>query len=298
MRAGDVHQLRVFVGDDALGNATGVVSVHAAEPRESMAGNARLLGYPDTAFVLANDAEVVVHSFSPFEEMRFCTQTLLATEAVWRATGQLAAGEPLLARTPGGTVRVVRHDDEPGGSVAYVDLPERDHTTRAPRGRLPLADRLLIADPLVVDTGRARVYCLLPEELIESVTLTPDTVRAFCADEDVSGLCLLAVRPGDGVRLRVFTMSLDGAEDAATGGAAGGVPIYGQHLGLPLDTAAVLNVHQGFGGPQTRGELRVRPLPDGGFAVGGRVVPVSVGRLSPDQPVTAGTPADNGRHAG
>jgi predicted PhzF superfamily epimerase YddE/YHI9 len=266
MQAGDVHQLRVFVGDDALGNATGVVGAHPAEPRESMAGNARLLGYPDTAFVIANDSEIVVHSFSPFEEMRFCTQTLLATEAVWRATGQLAAGEPLLASTPSGTVRVVRHDDESDESVAYVDLPERDRTTRPA--------------PLVVDTGRARVFCLLREDRIESVTLPPDTVRAFCADQEVSGLCLLAPRPDGGVRLRVFTMSLDGAEDAATGGAAGGVPIYGQHIGLPIDPTAALNVHQGFGGPQTRGELRVRPLPDGGFAVGGRVVPVSAGRLS------------------
>jgi len=280
MQAGDVHQLRVFVGDDALGNATGVVCAHTAEPTESMAGTARLLGYPDTAFVAGNDAEIVVRSFSPFEEMRFCTQTLLAAEAVWRASGQLAAGEPLLARTSSGTVRIVRHDNEPGGSVAYVDLPARDHTMRPPRCRVPLADRLLSAAPLVVDTGRARVYCLLPAERIESVTLTPDTVRAFCADADVRGLCLLAGRPDGGVRLRVFTMSLNGAEDAATGGAAGGVPIYGQHVGLSVDTVATLKVHQGFGGPQTRGELRVRPLPGGGFAVGGRVVPVSVGRLS------------------
>ena len=39
---------------------------------------------------------------------------------------------------------------------------------------------------------------------------------------------------------------------------AGGVPIYGQHVGLSVDTVATLKVHQGFGGPQTRGELRVR----------------------------------------
>jgi PhzF family phenazine biosynthesis protein len=279
MQAGDVHQLRVFVGDGALGNTTGVVGIGAGEQREAMAERARLLGYPDTAFVAVGESGVSVDSFSPFEEMRFCTQTLLATEAVLCAAGTISPGEPLLTRTPAGIVRVMRHQDESGDPVAYVDLPESNCTTRAPRNRLPVPGSLLLAAPLVVDTGRSRAYCLLPREEIESVAMSLDTVRAFCASEGVSGLCLTAHRPDGGARLRVFTMSLDGAEDAATGGAAGGVPVYWQQLGITSGSAA-WTVHQGFASPQTKGELRVRSLETGGFAVGGRVVPVSVGKLS------------------
>jgi PhzF family phenazine biosynthesis protein len=285
MRAGDVHQLRVFVGDGALGNTTGVVGIGPGAERRAMAERARLLGYPDTAFVAVARSAVRVDSFSPFEEVRFCTQTLLATEAVLRAAGTIAPGEPLLTRTPAGIVRVVRHHDESGDPVAYVDLPEGDITTRALRGRPPVPDALLLAAPLVVTTGRTRAYCLLPHQEIESVTPSPDTIRAFCAEEGISGLCLTARRPAGGARLRVFTMSLDGAEDAATGGAAGGVPVYWQQLGI-TSGAAAWTVHQGFASPQTRGELRVRSLETGGFAVGGRVVPVSAGRLLPGPALT------------
>lgn len=284
MRPGDVHQLRVFAGDGALGNTTGVVGVGAGEPREALARQAALLGYPDTAFVDTAfvAAGLRVDSFSPFEELRFCTQTLLATEVVLRAEGTLAPGEPLTARTLAGTVQVQRYPD----GVAYVGLPEEIATARAPRAGLPVPGPAQLAGPLVIDTGRARAYCLLPEEEIESVAVSPDAVRAYCAAEGVSGLCLTARRPDGSARLRVFTMSLDGAEDSGTGGAAGGVLAYWRRLGVPAPP--VLAVHQGSGGPQARGELLVRTLDGGGTAVGGRVVPVASGRLS--HPLTPHVP--------
>jgi hypothetical protein len=62
MQAGDLHQLRVFVGEGASGNTTGVVGTGRGEQREAMAERARLLGYHDTAFVAIGESEVRVAS--------------------------------------------------------------------------------------------------------------------------------------------------------------------------------------------------------------------------------------------
>lgn len=282
MRGRRLHQLRVFTGEEALGNVTGVVHVSAGEQREYMAEWAAMLGYPDAAFVCGEGPDVRVDSFSPFEELRFCTQTVLAAEAVLRRSGAIPDGACLTAQTPAGRVRVTRHGDE----VAYVDLPEGDVAVRPPRTALPVDDAMC---PLVLDTGRPRLYCAVAEEAIESVVLSADVVRALCAAEGVKGICLTARRAADGAaRLRVFTLSLNGAEDASTGGAAGGVALYWEHIGVPYDLP-VLTVYQGYGGAQTRGVLRVRRLGGGAVAVGGSVVFVAHGALAHGHQETSST---------
>src|SRR5688572_4565674 len=92
-------QVRAFTGRAALGNVTGVVAVPPGTGAGEMARRAARLGYPDTAFVRAAAPGLEVLSFSPYEEMGLRTQTLLATEHVLRAEGELPAGEPMRART-------------------------------------------------------------------------------------------------------------------------------------------------------------------------------------------------------
>jgi predicted PhzF superfamily epimerase YddE/YHI9 len=159
MQAGDVHQLRVFVGDGALGNTTGVVGIGAGERREAMAERARLLGYPDTAFVSVGESGVSVDSFSPFEEMRFCTQTLLATEAVLRAAGTISPGEPLLTRTPAGTVRVSELARQASELVQGI--------RRAVCGADVGSERLAMLGEVEVDAWRNRVVCATQQAVDE-----------------------------------------------------------------------------------------------------------------------------------
>jgi PhzF family phenazine biosynthesis protein len=280
MRYGELWQVRVFTGEQALGNATGVVRLPDGESPAAMAEWARLLGFPDTAFLsgpLEDPGHVRIDSFSPYEEMRFCTQTLLGAEYVLRETGLLAGAQALTARTQVGHVRVMRYADEPG--MAYVEVPGSRVSVRPLRVVFPEVVGLAEAEPLVVDTGRARVYCLLPPEVLESVVLAPERVRDYCRREGVSGICLTARQPEGAGRLRVFTMSLDGREDAATGGAAGGVPLYWERIGVER-VLHPLVVQQGYGGPQTRGDLWVRRTGGGGVAVGGRTRPVASGTLA------------------
>jgi predicted PhzF superfamily epimerase YddE/YHI9 len=249
----------------------------SAMAKDVMAEHARQLGYPDTGFVQVMDDIVRVDTFTPFEEVRLCTQTLLSAEAVLRAEGVLASEAPLRAATPAGRLVVARFPDAP--DLAHVVLLAERILVRHARGNIPVASRLRDAGHLVVDTGgRARVYCRIRPEALEAVAISPADVRDCCTYEGVSGLCLTARNPDGSVRLRVFTMSLDGAEDVATGGAAAGLAAYWEGIGVPLTELAV-PVYQGFGKAQTRANLHLRFLPDGGIALGGYVKQVAVGKL-------------------
>jgi predicted PhzF superfamily epimerase YddE/YHI9 len=103
-------------------------------------------------------------------------------------------------------------------------------------------------------------------------------VRAYCHAEGVSGICLTADNPDGSAGLRVFTMSLHGAEDVATGGAAAGLPAFWAAADQPPGGQPVL-VRQGLGAAQTRAILHLRSQPDGSVALGGYVTKVAVGNL-------------------
>jgi predicted PhzF superfamily epimerase YddE/YHI9 len=72
------------------------------------------------------------------------------------------------------------------------------------------------------------------------------------------------------VAMRVFTTSLGGKEDVATGGAVAGLTavLTAENPQLKL-TSRCLSVEQGRGGPETRGRLLLE-IKDG-VKVGGRV---------------------------
>ncbi len=255
-------QLRVFTGPGALGNTTGVVTVDPGTSAGEMARWAAMLGYPDTAFIRGTAQGLEVLTFSPYGEMRLCTQTLLATEFVLRTTGEPAPGEPWRALTRAGTVSVLRDDD----AVGYVDLPAGRTSVRRAGGAV------------VVDTGRARAYFTRTPGEVEATRLSPAEVRDYCRAEEVSGICLVAPTADPWlVRMRVFTMSLDGAEDAATGGAAGGLPALWHAEGRPWP--GQIRVDQGTGGPPNRALLHVRATAGTGAQVGGRVELIASGRL-------------------
>ncbi len=80
------------------------------------------------------------------------------------------------------------------------------------------------AEAVIVDSGRARLYRpLLRPEALASITIEPDVVLRVCSELQVKGICFYARTGGPTVALRVFTVSLAGGEDAATGGAVLGL---------------------------------------------------------------------------
>jgi predicted PhzF superfamily epimerase YddE/YHI9 len=283
VRVGELHQLRVFAGAEALGNVTGVVAVAGQADKKWMAGVSARLGYPDTAFVHlpgVTRRRFGVDSFSPFEELRICTQTLLAARSVLAAAGLIDDADEVTADVAAGPVLMRRVAQEPG--ITYVLLPGGEAGARSASAPLPpslgpAGDSLR---PLVVSAGRDRLYCTVPAGRLDAVELSPQAVLAYCRAERVRGICLTSGgADGSGARLRVFTTSLGGAEDVSTGGAAIGLVRYWESAGTPLPAGSACWVGQGCGGPQRKAELRVRHFDDGAVGVGGRVEPTAVGRL-------------------
>lgn len=253
-----VWEGRVFSRDGFGGNATGLVDadVPAAE-RQSLAMR---LGYPDTAFVVSREVDasgrprVMLRTHSPVEEITLCIQTSLAAPVALGAR----AGEIWQVDHAGGSLNI-RVDE---GPVVWASLLE-------PAGQLPpleliglprrLADRLGAATGTVVRTARPRLYVLdLAPRQLEQLYIAPDEVLALCADLRINGLVIAAWQAHDELRVRVFTTSLSGREDAATGGAVLEAGRLLRDMGAP----ETVHVTQGSGDDRGYLRLRIPPIPD------------------------------------
>jgi len=82
-----------------------------------------------------------------------------------------------------------------------------------------------LAGPVAVTgIGRRRLYGPLHVTGdLYSLLVPRGTVLEICAGYQLTGICFFVVVSPARIALRVFTTSLDGAEDAATGGAALGL---------------------------------------------------------------------------
>jgi predicted PhzF superfamily epimerase YddE/YHI9 len=243
------HLLAVFCEADAAGNPTCVVqSAEALDPREAQAIAAKL-GLPDTVFLSPQGACTRARFHSPSEALTVCYQALLAAAHVLGA--------------PHTRFSLVDRElsVELDGERAWV-LSARDSILASGSVRTPWGD-----DAPVFDTGRKRAYARMSADQLDSLHMLPEVALAWLRAHALSGLCLLA--RGDGVlRMRVFTSSLDGHEDIATGGAVAALPMLLEHEGP-------LTVVQGVA---RRGVLHVKTRGDH-VLVGGRVEPLLRGAL-------------------
>ena len=146
-------------------------------------------------------------------------QGLIAAFRVIRQTAAPAPPAEIRFATPAGHI-VVDCRDEAHPDLAWLTAPY------AVVGRVASPPFLKESEwDLLIYTGRLRLVRELadPAEL-EALSLPPDQVLAFCRAAQISGLCLFARTGPCQARMRVFTTSRDGAEDAATGGAAALLP--------------------------------------------------------------------------
>jgi predicted PhzF superfamily epimerase YddE/YHI9 len=127
----------------------------------------------------------------------------------------------------------------------------------------------------VIDTGRRRAYRRVEAATFGDFALAPEAALSWLQANELSGLCLVCERSAGEVALRVFTTSLDGREDVATGGAAAGLPAF-----LGEDRALI--VRQGIGPARRRGVLRVR-VEGGSVWLGGACAWLVEGRLVMDR---------------
>lgn len=250
---------RVFPSGDQGGNHTGVVFDKCSDP----ASLAATLGFPDTAFVQEHTAKTVeVRTFSPHEELALCLQTSLAVPIALGA----ADGETWQVRHPASTLEV-RIEREPDDWLCWaVDTD----TAGTPEPVDDLPDWLRPAEVRRLRQGRSRLYVRLPD-----ITAIPafgsDDVLEICRAHACTAIVFFTEASETTVRTRVFTTSLGGREDAATGGAAAGVGV----LLAAAHRTGRINVVQGPEEPAKQGHLYL--LLDRERQIGGKVRPLLTG---------------------
>lgn len=93
IQVGDFWLARVYYKDGISGNLTGVVLSDTPPVPGDLQATATRLTLPDTAFAWPGPDGILIHrSYSPREELAFCTQALLATAAVQAAIRGAATG--------------------------------------------------------------------------------------------------------------------------------------------------------------------------------------------------------------
>lgn len=270
----DVWWVNAFVGPEAGGNSTCVVLEELECPAAERASIARSLRAPDTAFLSRTPGGGwAVRFFSPEEgEMTFCGQALVAAHAVLRALGVARRDQPLAISTSIGAVSTKGDPAEPDVSWFAV-APDSIRIVGKPNlaNLVPLAPG---AEAVIVDSGRARLYRQVERwEDLAALAVEPAAVLRLCSDLQVKGVCFHARTSGPTVALRVFTISLAGGEDAATGGA-----VLGLSALLPPGD---WTIEQGHGRALNRGLLRLHaPSGRAEVAVGGAAEIVARGTLS------------------
>ena len=280
--------LSVFVSKRAAGNPTGVILHDSADAEEVEQRIAQMLGYPDTVFVspLREGGRYDARTYSPSEPIAFCVQSLLAAAATLQLTGRIAGA--VTFRVRGKDVLVT--SDEAG--MRWVRMNEnRRLADLAP----DLVHDLVGSVPRVqvVDGGRRRAFVRFGgmEQLL-GIEPSAGHVMRFCREQNVNGLCAFVVTAIGEIALRVFTTSLDGREDASTGGAVAGLCACSPDLfadGRPW------RVEQGAGPRHRRGTLYVRSAGDG-VRIGGAVQPVVRGEILAQSYAACVAAAADGSH--
>lgn len=259
---------RVFTADAVGGNHT--VVVLGDRPPARPAAVAAALGVPDTAFLTdRSHRTVTLRTFSPVEELAQCWQTALAVPVALGA----ADGQPWRVRHERGEELLVHREAEVSWARAESHRPVLEPTGWP---AFVGADPEPGAEPVLLRQARSRVHlrCADPRQ-VAAVSVTSADVLALCASTGTSGLVLSAPDGPRRYRVRVFTTSLAGGEDSATGGAVLGVGLLAAHVGVRGDLTAV----QGPLDPAAQGHLRLRLHDDATVWLGGEVRTLMTGNL-------------------
>ncbi len=260
----EVWWVNAFVGNGAEGNATCVVFDSPVQNERDYAAAARALRAPDTAFINIQAKNVSIRFFSPWEgEMAFCGQGFIAADSVLRRAYGLAGRIEFLSQT--GNVTTLAFENSPGHS--WFEIPRNRIQSSAGPEHLGT----------IIDSGRRRLFRRMEPEQLKTLQHEPAEVMHICKENQLSGLCYYAYCNEKEVDLRVFTVSLDGKEDASTGGAVAGLAAL-----LPRTK---WKIRQGSGNAQSRGELLLDNQTDEDkISVGGRVDLIANGQFAKDFP--------------
>ena len=244
---------RVFYNDGISGNLTGVIQLESEVEKEQGQSIATRLQLPDTAFIWGNQS-IQHRTFSPYEELTFCTQTLFASAAV--QYGQSIGFARFQYETAAGTASVFTQGDGFWWIDASPDLV-RPYLNLAVLKKFGIPEGALAGEICIGGVGRQRLYIpLATADDLYSIHLIPEMVMQVCTELGIAGISIFAKISSDYILLRVFTTSLAGNEDAATGGAALGLIGYNQYCSYGL--SSTVRVDQGHRESTGRGCIYIK----------------------------------------
>ena len=242
---------RVFYNDGISGNLTGVIQLESEVGKEQGQAIATRLQLPDTAFIWGNQS-IQHRTFSPYEELTFCTQTLLASAAV--QYGHSTGFARFQYETAAGIASVFTQGDGFWWIDATPDLV-RPYPDLAILKQLGIPEGALAGEICIGGVGRHRLYIpLATADDLYGIHLTPATIMQVCRELGITGISIFVKNNSDYILLRVFTTSLAGNEDAATGGAVLGLLGYNQYCSYP----STFRVDQGHRESTRRGCIYIK----------------------------------------
>jgi PhzF family phenazine biosynthesis protein len=273
----------VFARAPLEGNPTGIVYYEGPEDTSLMQRLAAEFPVPDTLFFTRKHSAASVfacRAFSPYEELVICAQGLIGGLYALLEDGQVRPGQYVVETALGLTGMLLEQSETTSilCSLGRPTLSEPHEDELGYIARLALANRIEPPSMAYVTLGRKRLVVEVPFAALGQAIVGPSVTMDVCRGLGITGIVMFARDPNSPslIRSRHFTTSLNGCEDAVTGGAAGAILAICQKSQPKVNE---LQVYQG--GFATRGGwIRARTgSPDGEIWIGGTAVKMLEGKI-------------------
>jgi trans-2,3-dihydro-3-hydroxyanthranilate isomerase len=273
----------VFARAPLEGNPTGIVYYEGPEDTSLMQRLATEFPVPDTLFFTrkTNAASLFAcRTFSPYEELAICAQGLIGAMYALMEDGQVGSGHYVVETALGSRGLQLEHNETTSifCSLGCPTLSEPHEDERIHIARLGFNDCIAPPPMAYVDLGRKRLVVEVPASTLEQAVVGQAVAMDVCRALEITGIVVFArdATSAGLIRSRHFTTSLNGCEDAVTGGAAGAILAFWQKS---QPEVRELQVYQG--GFATRGGWihTKRDSPDGDIWIGGTAVKMLEGEI-------------------
>jgi len=276
----------VFADKPFEGNPTGVVYCDHDIGKKTMQAIASEISVPDTIFLLeSNDPTLTFSSlaFSPYEELKICGQGIVGAMFSLLEDRNISEGLHEIETSLGRSQVFIEGAVKP---IIYTSLGNPEITEVGTQIFLNILQDLNLASVIdiysrtsIVDLGRIRLLIEVPSTILKSISVNPSDIMQVFKKFGINGIVFFSQDSGDKntFRSRHFTTSLNGNEDAVTGGASGAIYAFAKSLNLVHSNSVI--VHQG--GFTTRdGYIFVKSVENNPeIFIGGRAVKTMEGQF-------------------
>jgi trans-2,3-dihydro-3-hydroxyanthranilate isomerase len=273
----------VFARSPLEGNPTGIVYYEGPEDTSLMQRLAAEFPVPDTLFFTrkANPASLFAcRTFSPYEELAICAQGLIGGMYALLEDGLVGSGQYAAETALGLRGLQLEHNETTSifCSLGCPTISAPHENQRVYITQLGFTDCIEPPPMAYVALGRKRLVVEVPASTLGQAVVDQAVAMDVCRRLGITGIVVFACDPSSPglIRSRHFTTSLNGCEDAVTGGAAGAILAFWQKS---QPEVRELKVYQG--GFATRGGWihTKRDSPDGEIWIGGTAVKMLEGNI-------------------